>query len=149
MKWTRGPSTEETSRRLVHAAEYEAKEPKSKKRKALQESTASASTAAPKRARAVAAEPESESGSESEYDSEEFDQGRGEVRDRFTGKLHHDTCGNCGEGGTLFECDCCDCAYHKECTKLPDGDGPPDDYKCYQFEAETQEVQHSAPSIAR
>ena len=62
--WTRGPSTED-----------EAKEPTSKKRKALQESTASASTAAPKRARAVAAEPESESGSESEYYSEESDQG--------------------------------------------------------------------------
>ena len=75
VKWTRGPSTEETSRRLVHAAEYEAKEPKSEKRKALQDSTASASTAAPKRARAVAAEPESESGSESEYYSEESDQG--------------------------------------------------------------------------
>ena len=50
---------------------------------------------------------------------------------------------------TLFECDWCERAYHKECTKLLDGDERPDDYKCYQCEAETQEVQHSAPSIAR
>ena len=151
VKWSRGPNTEETSRRLVHKADYEAKEPKSKKRKTVQKSAASDSAAAPKRARAAAtAAPESESESESQFDSDQSDDERGEVRDRFTGKLHHDACGNCGEGGTLYECDWCDCAYHKECTMLPGGEEPPDDYKCYQCEAEeAQEAQYAALTIVR
>ena len=82
VKWSRGPNTEETSRRLVHKADYEAKEPKSKKRKTVQKSEASDSAAAPKRARAAAtatAAPESESESESEFDSDQSDDERGEV----------------------------------------------------------------------
>ena len=149
MKWTRGPNTFETAPRLVLASEYVPKQSKKRKRKtdpAASNSSSSSSSvvAEPKRARktpAAPAESGSESGSESDesdaaHDSDQSDEERGDARDRFTGLVHQDTCGRCGQGGTLYECDYCDCAYHTECTGL--SEEPPDEYECFRCMAEAK-----------
>ena len=140
VQWTRGFPTEETSRRLVHAADYQPRPTKSTKRKAPSPASSSSSSALKRPCAETVSAPESDSESDnsdgSADNSDESDGARGALRDRFTGHMHQDTCGSCGQGGFLYECDWCDCAYHLACTGLPEGEAPPDDYKCYQCSAE-------------
>ena len=127
VRWKRGNPTEETSRRLTLVDDPPEQPQTDRKRKASPTSKA-ASIVQSSRAKQSRGEDasESESDNSDQHDSEASDEERGIPA--FRDQPHHDMCHGCGRGGTLYECDFCDCAWHEDCLELP-GDVP-DIFKC-------------------
>ena len=103
VSWKRGSPTQETSRRLAIVDDAPEQPQNDRKRKA----TPSKAAFSAKQSRRDDAS-ESEADNSDQHDSEASDEEQGIPA--FRDKPHYDTCQGCGRGGTLYECDYCDCA---------------------------------------